>query len=203
MAGDVVAAILLAAGESRRMGSPKALLPWQGTTLIAYQVDQILEAGAHPVVVVLGHEAERAASVWTPQLGVATAINTAYRQGRSASIRVGVESLPQNVRAILIHSVDQPRRAETLRTLISAHLSGNQMITMPSYQGRRGHPPVLSASLRPELCCLAEGNQGLREVMIRHAGESRVIPFDTPEVLFNLNTPEDYHLALAHFQAWS
>ncbi len=183
------------------MGSPKALLPWHGTTLLAYQVDQLLEAGTRSVVVVLGHEAEKIITALPPRPGVVTVVNAAYRRGKSTSIRAGVDALPPDTLAILVHAVDHPRRAATMRTLIAAHLSGDQLITLPSYQGRKGHPPVLSASLRPELCCLAEESQGLRQTMIRHLSETRVIPLDTPEVLFNLNTPEDHRLALAYFRA--
>lgn len=199
MQGGRVAAVLLAAGESSRMGRPKALLPWMGTTLVAYQVGQLRLAGADPVVVVLGHQEERVAAAVGDPAGVIPVANPAFRQGKSTSIRLGVEALPEDVDAILLLAVDQPRRAETLRLLIAAHLEGSRVITAPAYRGRRGHPPVLSSTLRWELVSLSEGQRGLREVMHRHLSDTLEVPLETPEVLFDLNTPEQYREALAWF----
>lgn len=201
MDSAAVAAILLAAGESRRMGHPKPLLPWLGATLVAYQVEQVIRAGTRPIVVVLGADAKRVAVPLRPFPEVRLVSNPAYLLGKSTSIRAGVKGLPGGVDAILLHAVDQPRRAETLLRLISAHLEGGRLITVPTYQGRRGHPPVLSASLRPQLASLSEEHQGLREIMQRYHSDTLEVPLETPEVLFNLNSPPDYQEALAYFQA--
>ncbi len=200
MSATIVAAILLAAGESRRMGQPKALLPWLGTTLIAYQVEQLIEAGAFPVVVVLGAEAKRVAVPLRHFSQVVLVANPLYQAGKTASIRAGLRALPPKTGALVLQAVDQPRRGETMRRLIAAHLADDALITVPLCQGRRGHPPVLSATLLPTLNALSEQQEGLREVMRRYAAETLEVPMETSEVLLDLNTPDDYRQALAYFQ---
>lgn len=196
-----VAAILLAAGESRRMGQLKALLPWLGANLVSYQLAQLRAAGLDPIVVVLGHESERVARSIEPHPDLILAENPNYLLGKAGSIRVGIEALPEQVDAIMVNAVDQPRRAETLAALVSVHLNGRATITIPTYQGRRGHPTLFSPRLREELSDVSEEGQGLREILLRHAADIVEAEMDTPELLFNLNSPEDYQRALAFFQS--
>ncbi|MHB1162270.1 MAG: nucleotidyltransferase family protein [Chloroflexota bacterium] len=200
MGSPTVAALLLAAGASSRMGHPKQLLPWMGTTLIAYQVEQLIQAGARPIVVVLGAEAKRVAIPLRHFPGVTLVSNPLYALGKSTSIHAGLRGLQEKFDALLLLAVDQPRRADTLRRLISEHLERGSLITVPVYRGRRGHPPVLSAALLQQLDSLTEEQQGLREVMARHHFATAEVPVDSPEVLLDLNTPEEYHAALAFFE---
>ena len=183
------------------MGFPKPLLPWFGTTLIAYQVEQLMSAGLDSVIVVLGHESERVAAALDGYPRVMIRVNPAYQQGKSTSIRVGVESVPEGTEAILLIAVDQPRRAETLRTLISGHFSEHRPVTVPVFQGRRGHPLIVSSSLLPELLCLSEETRGLRQIVSSHHSEIAEVPCEDPEVILNLNTPEEYRQAQAYFAA--
>lgn len=183
------------------MGSPKPLLPWFGTTLVAYQVEQLMSAGLDAVIVVLGHESERVAAVLDGYAQVMIRVNPEYQQGKSTSIRVGAEGVPEGTEAILLLAVDQPRRAETLRWLVSGHFSGNHPVTVPVYQGRRGHPLIVASSLLPELLCLSEETQGLRKIVSRHHSEIAEVPCESPEVTLNLNTPEEYRQAQAYFAA--
>jgi molybdenum cofactor cytidylyltransferase len=199
--GGVIAGVLLAAGESSRMGTTKALLPWLDTTLVDYQIAAMMRAGISTVVVVLGHDAGHIGAAISPvRDGVRIVINPAYREGRAGSVRTGIASLPPTVTDILIHSVDQPRSAGTLRSLVEAHLRGRHMITIPACGGHRGHPPIISASLRPDLVTLCEDQEGLRGLMRRHAAAITEVELRDPEVLVNLNTPADYRDALRMFQ---
>jgi len=200
MSAEPIAAILLAAGESRRMGHPKPLLPWLGTTLIAYQVEQLTLAGAAPIVVVLGAEARRAAVPLRGYRELVLVFNPLYSLGKTTSLQAGVRALPSGVGALLVLAVDQPRRSETLQQLLNAHLQGSALITTPVYRGRRGHPPVLSSPLLPDLHDLLEEEQGLRGVMRRYQSRTQQIPVESPEVLLDLNSPEDYRGALAFFE---
>lgn len=195
------AAILMAAGASERMGAPKALLPWMGTSLVAYQVEQLLLAGVRLVVVVLGHDAERVRAAIPPESSaVRVEVNPNWQEGVCSSIRAGVNATPAWAEAFLINGVDQPRRAETLRALLAGHRSGRQAITVPAYGGRRGHPPVLSAALRSDLLSLDEERQGLREIMHRYAPVTSELPAGR-EVLLNMNTHEEYLQALRDWDA--
>ncbi|MCH7608918.1 MAG: nucleotidyltransferase family protein [Chloroflexi bacterium] len=192
-----IAAVLLAAGESTRMGEPKALLPWGGQPLIAHQVSALHEAGYAPLVVVLGHGAERVAEALPDHITLDVAINARYEQGRTTSIVLGVLRLIEaGVDGVVIASVDQPRSAGMLRTLREAFERERPQIAVPSLGGRPGHPPLFSGGLLPELLKVSEETEGLRQVM-RDFGEGRLlVPVDDPLTLTNLNTHEEYEAAL-------
>lgn len=175
------------------MGELKALLPWQGTTLFQYQVTQLLLAPLSEVMVVLGHQAQELRSFLPRrQPRLRTVFNRRYRRGKSSSIIAGIEALGAGWESVLILGVDQPRPAWLLEQLLQRHAEAGAMLSMPAQGGRRGHPPVFSAALRSELLSITEANQGLREVVQRHVPEIVHVEFDTPLVLVNLNTREDY-----------
>lgn len=191
-----VAAILLAAGLSSRMGRPKPLLPWRGEPLVAWQVRQLRDAGVDEVIVVTGHAADVVAPV-AVAAGARIAHNPGYAEGRAGSVRVGAATVSADVDAVVLLNVDQPRRAEISRLLIDAHLRGKERITVPSFAGRRGHPAILSGSLLSELQAVDEASEGLRAVMLRHAEERAELPFATEEVLLDVNDPAAYAAAVA------
>lgn len=191
------AAILLAAGESTRMGRPKALLPWAGSTLIEYQVAELAAAGVHEIVIVLGHEAEAVRPSVPDRARVV--VNEAYREGRASSLRAGASALRDAADPIVLLNIDQPRPRHVIAELLAAHLAGDAPITMPVHDGRHGHPVVLSGALLPELRAATEGAAGLRGVIAQHADEARDVPIADPIVLLDINTPEEYEAALARF----
>ncbi len=194
--GTDTVAVLLSAGESRRMGQLKALLSWQGTTLLAHQLNSLKEAGVHRIVVVLGHEAERLQPLLEGREGVTGAVNPNYRQGKTTSIKAGLEALgPKSAAVLLILNVDQPRSAETIRFLLQRHQSASSLITIPTYQGKGGHPIILDASLMHELRSIEEETQGIRAVVQRHRDSTQRVEVPSPEVLWDLNTPEEYRAA--------
>ncbi len=207
----MTAAILLAAGESSRMGRPKALLPWGDGTLIEYQIAELCAAGVDDIVVVLGHAAEEI----RPRVPASArvVVNEAYREGRASSLRAGAAALLDSADPIVILGVDQPRPRRVHERLLSAHRGGRALITLPASDGKRGHPAVLSGTLLPELRSASEEAQGLRGIIAAHEGEVREAPFillqhesmaGEPDLLalialLDINTPEDYENALAIF----
>lgn len=193
-----ISAILTAAGLSSRMGSPKPLLPWQGKTLVESQIDTLLQAGASEVIVVLGHRAAEVASYIEGEsvLGV---INHQYKEGRTSSIRAGLDAVSPDASDIIIMAVDQPRTPEIVSQVIAAHLKADALLTSPRYRGRGGHPLVFSAALLPELSQISEENQGLREVFERHRPEINQVHFDDPAIRLDLNTPEAYREAYERY----
>jgi CTP:molybdopterin cytidylyltransferase MocA len=189
-----VSAVLLAAGESSRMGDLKALLAWGGRPLIAYQAEQLLAANVERLVVVLGHRAAELRP-YVPREQRAVAVeNTAYRTGKVSSIVAGAAAAPAG-HHVLILAVDQPRPAGLIARSIEAHLQAGAPITIAGYRGRRGHPVVFAPHLRPELLSIDEATQGLRAVLRRHAARVHVVDTDSPLALVNLNTREDYESA--------
>lgn len=194
-----VVALLLAAGESRRMGQNKALLPWRGATLLQYQVAQLIQTGVGEVIVVLGHDAGKLWPLLKDTPGVTAVVNPDYRQGRTTSIKAGLRQVSAGRSGVLVLAVDQPRDAAILRRLVQEFEGHPTGILVPAYQGRNGHPAVFAGNLLPEMQAIDEERQGLREVMQRHRSEVRSIPFDTPEVLLDINTPEQYRDAVAGY----
>ena len=193
-----VSAILTAAGESTRMGRPKPLLPWQGTTLVEYQVQSLTQAGAAEVVVVLGHESDAVApyvkgpcSRWV--------LNPDYRLGRTSSIRAGLSAIDPDADAILLLGVDQPRTEKIVSAVIDAHARLGALITSPRYRGRGGHPLIFSASLKDELQSISEEGQGIRQVFDAHRGDVSEVEIDDSLVRLDLNTPEAYKAAKARY----
>ena len=182
------------------MGRPKALLPWAGTTLLAYQVRELRAAGVDDVIVVLGHEARvRVMELARFRLPEETrlVVNEAYREGRASSLRAGARVLSDAAGPIVVLGLDQPRPASITRALLDAHEGAS--ITVPAFEGRRGHPVVLAGALLPELREASEEAQGLRGVIAAHEAEVREVAFDTAQVLLDINTPEEYEAALARY----
>ena len=193
----VVWAILLAAGESSRMGRQKALLPWRNTTLLEYQLRSLLDAGVQRVVVVLGHDADRIKPIVEAAEGASWALNPDYLQGKTTSLKTGVAALEiQQVSDVLLLNVDQPRNADTVRTLLERHLASSYRITIPTHGGKGGHPILIAAELLPELAEIEEESQGLKAVVRRHAEATERFELDDPTLLWDLNTPEQYQKAL-------
>ena len=191
-------AILLAAGESRRMGQLKALLPWQGSTLLEHQVNALLEGGADRVVVVVGHRAEELQAKLHGKDGVSYTVNPDYLQGKTTSLKAGVLAAGDfQPAAILILNVDQPRSPETIRALLQHHQNGDYLITIPTCNGKGGHPIAISAELLSEIESIDEESQGLRAVTQRHKATTNRVEMAAVEVLWDLNTPEDYQKALS------
>jgi CTP:molybdopterin cytidylyltransferase MocA len=192
-----VAAIILAAGESTRMGRPKALLDWGGRTLLQHQIDTFSEAGCEPVVVVLGARAHQIRA--RTQCGGPCRLveNAAYRSGRSSSLRIGGMTLDDDVEAILIASVDGPSSLSTTRALIEAWRQSASRIIVPRFSGRNGHPTLFDGALLGELRELQESTLGLKSVRSAHADSTQFIDCNDPWIRLNLNTPEQYSAARA------
>jgi molybdenum cofactor cytidylyltransferase len=195
-----VAAILLAGGESTRMGVPKPLLEWGGYTLIEYQLAQLKGPPLDRVVVVLGHRADDVLP-YVRSAGAQAVVNELYAEGRASSLRVGAAALPDDTTAVLILNVDQPRPHDIIARLVDVHRHSGSLITVPTFEEKRGHPPVLDGSLLPELREVNEATQGLRAVIARHEADVTELAFETASVLLDLNQPQEYQRARASYFA--
>ncbi len=198
MSGARVVAILLAGGESSRMGTQKPLLDWGGTTLIEYQIAQLREAGARTVIVVLGHRADEVRP-HVHRAGAQAIINELYAEGRASSVRVAAGALPEDTGVVVVLNVDQPRPAWVTSRLLEEQQRGKALITVPTFNGNRGHPIVFAARLAPELREVREATEGIRAVMQAHAAEVLEVTFDTPVVVLDMNVPEEYEKAKATY----
>jgi molybdenum cofactor cytidylyltransferase len=188
----VVAAILLAAGRSERMGAFKPLLPWGDATLLEYQLEQLASLDEiAQVVVVTGHGADRLAVIIDATPKALAAHNAGFDAGKAGSIRRGLAEITGDPDAILLLAVDQPRPASLVRVLIGAHRRERAMITLPVYEGHRGHPLIFDRALMPELLAVDEASLGVRAVVERHASSINAARVDDPRACLDLNTPGD------------
>jgi molybdenum cofactor cytidylyltransferase len=186
-----VGVVVLAAGESKRFGTPKQLLPWKGSSLLGHVVDVALASGAEPVVVVLGHQADacRTALGGRP---VQVIVNPDWAQGQSTSVRTGLAALPANVSGALFALVDQPGvTPAVVNALIERHRATLAPVVWPEYQGRRGNPVLFDRDTFPHLMRLT-GDTGGRPVLQAYAQDAERVPVADPGVLFDIDTPDDY-----------
>jgi molybdenum cofactor cytidylyltransferase len=194
----MLAAAILAAGESKRMGQPKALVPFQGSTF----VEHLIAATRHPrvgitrVVLGAGAEAIRGSLKVEPAWIV---VNADWPTGQLSSIHAAIRSLPAGAtEGILVCPVDHPLvSAHLVAALIAAFDAGGKMIVLPKHNGRRGHPVLFGAGAYEELLA-APVAVGARQVVWNHAAE--VIEVETEEegVLLNLNDPETVRKSIGH-----
>ena len=193
-----IAAILLAAGESSRMGRAKPLLPWMGATLVEKQIESLLESGVEEVYVVTGASGgEVAAVIDAPH--VHRVHNPNYAVGKTTSVKAGMLALADDTEHIVLLAVDQPRPAWVIRRVLESHLSSGAPATSPRFEGHGGHPLMFDARLRGELESITEEKEGIREVIRRHAAELNRVEFDSRIVRLDMNTPEAYEAALAEY----
>jgi molybdenum cofactor cytidylyltransferase len=185
-----IAAVVLAAGLSRRMGQAKLLLPLGGRPVIRLSVEAVIAAGLGPVVVVAG--AERAGvEAALAGLCVEIALNPHPESGQASSVRVGVAALRPEPAAALIALGDQPFvPPDVIPALRAALERTGRAIAAPSYRGALGNPVLFRRGVFPELLALA-GDRGARPIIDRDPERVAVVSFDVP-MPRDLDTPEDY-----------
>lgn len=187
-----VGAVVLAAGSSSRMGSPKQTLQFEGHSLLRRATLAALDAGCRPVVVVTGANAELVRRE-LDQLDVREAINPDWETGMASSIRAGVEelvSIAPDISACVLLLCDQPHvTAEIISGLIAAHHATRKPVIASMYGGSFGVPALFSRMLFTELAQL-EGASGAKEIIKRHSAEAHFIPFAKGEV--DVDTPDDF-----------
>jgi molybdenum cofactor cytidylyltransferase len=174
------------------MGEAKALLRWGDSTLLEYQAAELAAAGVAETVVVFGAQAEDIRAHLPERDGLRAVVNPDYALGKTTSIKAGVRACGPDTGHFLIIGVDQPRPRAVLETVIRRHVETGAAITVPAHRGRRGHPPMFRADLRDELLSIREETLGLREVLLRRAREVSVVEVDSPAVLVDLNSPQQY-----------
>lgn len=187
-----VGAVVLAAGSSSRMGSPKQVLEFRGESLLRRSAQAALGAGCHPVIVVTGANAELSRRE-LEGLDVREVLNTRWETGMASSIRSGIEGLMSAdalIDAAVILLCDQPHvTADVISNLIAAHYSTGKPVIASTYGGSFGVPALFSRTLFAELMKL-EGATGAKEVIKRYASEAHLLPFPRGEV--DLDTPDDF-----------
>jgi molybdenum cofactor cytidylyltransferase len=185
-----VAAVVLAAGESTRMGTPKQLLPVNGVSLIEHVLDVVLEAQLDEVVVVLGSSAEEIAS--RIPTGCRITLNADWRSGIGSSIRAGLMSLSRNTEAALFVLADQPGlTASALGRIVQAYYRKNRSIVVPFTRGQRTSPALFDRRHFAELSGLS-GDVGGKAIMELHPEQILEVDMPNDDLALDVDTPADY-----------
>ena len=186
------AGIILAAGESSRMGSPKALLEFRGETFL----DRLIRCFAmhcSPVIVVLGHQPEVIRAGVRSAGNAVFVLNPDYSRGQFSSIQCGLRAVPEDAEGVIFTPVDHPN----IETATVAQLIGSRApIAIPQYLGRHGHPVLFTRELIPEFLALGPDSQA-RMVLHRHASEIRYVAVPDAGILDDIDDPDAYHRLLA------
>lgn len=186
----MITAIILAAGESKRMGQPKMLLPWGETTVISHVITVFRNAGVEDILVVTGGaDIEDAIS----RHKVRMVYNKNFANGEMlSSIQCGIRALKRQTQAVLIGLGDQPQVQErSVQLVCRKFLNSKANIVVPSYNMRRGHPWLITRPLWDDLLNL-EYPHTPRDFLNAHSDDIQYVNMNSPDILADLDTPEDY-----------
>ncbi|HEX6384622.1 MAG TPA: selenium cofactor biosynthesis protein YqeC [Anaerolineae bacterium] len=188
-----VTAVVLAAGESRRMGKQtKQLLPWGETTVLGQTLHNLKQTMIHDILVVSGHEAKAVEAIATAE-NVDAIRNTQYASGEMlSSLQTAIRHLPPNRAAVLVVLADQPMvEPETMERLLEAYWQGQGELIAPIHDGRRGNPVLIGRAYFDELLALPPG-AAPRDVLKKHRDELCLVSVESDSVLRDLDRPEEY-----------
>ena len=187
----MISAIILAAGESKRMGQPKQLLPFRGSTLLGQIMENLLQSQAAETIVVLGYQAEKI----IPQIArepVKIVVNPDFDQGMSSSIKCGLSHISEAADGVMIVLGDQPLiEKETIDLLIKKHRQSERGIILPVYKGIRGHPVIFKMKYKDELLRLT-GDIGGKQIVERHPSDVLEVEVDYESVVISIDAESDY-----------
>jgi molybdenum cofactor cytidylyltransferase len=189
----MIVAVVLSAGESSRMGRPKALLPIDGQTFIEKIVGALKKSSVAKVMVVLGHNADEMIQR-IEHLPVEILVNPDYKLGQLSSLQVAVRRLERepDCDGMLVHLVDHPYvNTELVQTMIKRYEDTGKLIVVPRYNGKRGHPVIFSRKLFSELLA-APVDQGAKAVVNAHRDDTLEIDTEAEGVTVDIDTPELY-----------
>lgn len=194
----MIAGLILAAGESSRMGTDKALLTYQGRTFLENIIATLRQADVGRVAVVLGHHAKEI-QLSTNFAGAEVVLNQDYCRGQTSSLQAGLRAFldadaapRQEIDAVILCLVDHPAvSVEVTRQLIAARRASHAPVVIPTYQGQRGHPVLIASSLFAELLAL-DSSEGANTIVRKHRHATHFVEAQDPGILLDIDDPESY-----------
>lgn len=190
-------AIILAAGESKRMKVPKMLLPFNGKTMIEKVIENVGQSKVFNTLVVLGASKEEILGVIS-HLNVDHCFNENYRNGMFSSVKCGFRNLPPTFDAVLIFPGDQPFiEPAVINSIIDAYLKKRKGIVIPVYKKKRGHPLLLDFKYRKAIELISE-SEGLRSLALKYQKDVLEVRISSPGILTDIDTKEDYLNEINH-----
>ena len=188
----MIYAILLAAGESKRMGVLKQILPFGKSTVIETVIDSLWESDIEKVKIVLGYRSEEISGA-IGNRKVDIVINRNYKKGMLSSIKCGISSLPEDAEAFLLCLVDQPAiMSSDINKLIKAYKNSGKRIVIPAYNGKRGHPIIFDRKYIDDILNLKEDGDGLREVVWKNSQDIFEVDIKNEYILQDMDIVDEY-----------
>jgi len=187
-----VGAVVMAAGASKRMGRPKMVLHWGGGTVIEQVIRVLIDSGASSIVVVTGGAHDQVVDA-LQGFPVTFVFNRQFEETEMLqSLQLGLSALPEDVQASLVVLGDQPQISiNVVREVIQRFVEAHKQLVVPSYQMHRGHPWLAARAYWEEIIRMGR-DESLRDFLAGHAQEIDYLVVDTPSILSDLDTPEDY-----------
>jgi molybdenum cofactor cytidylyltransferase len=189
-------AVVLAAGESKRMGAPKLLLPFRGRTILEDVIETVLRSPVGRTLVVLGANEDKIGAVLDPY-PVSRAANPDYRLGMLSSVQCGIRHLPSEARAALVFLGDQPGLPPgTIAAVLDAYRSTGKGLVLPVRGHSGGHPLLIDMKYRAAVEAL-DPAVGLKDLLALHPSDVERVEVEDEAFLIDIDTPEDYRRALS------
>ena len=194
--GTMIVGIILSAGESKRMGTPKQLLPWGKTIILQQVIDNAAASHLEQILLVLGSHAGEIAGKITISPKIEIVVNHDFKEGMSSSVKCGIKNAPAGADAFMLLLGDQPFISPAIiNRLLDEYQTSKHGIVIPVYNGKHGHPVIFAAKYKQELLAIAD--QGAKAVVNNHLQDILEVPLDAPEILTDIDTPQDYQKAKA------
>jgi len=188
---DDIWAVILAAGESKRMGTPKMLLPFNGSTMLESVTANVTRSNVDKTLIVLGAEKESLLRLTGIQ-PVACCYNDNYKKGMLSSVKCGFRNIPGGIRAVMVFQGDQPLiTPHVINSVIQAYLSSDKGIVIPVYNSKRGHPVLIDNRYRDEIEKL-DSDKGLRSLAYKFPDDVLEVLTDEPGILRDFDTYSQY-----------
>jgi len=186
-----IRAIILAAGESKRMGFPKMLLDFNGKTMLERVIENVKSSDVNQIVVVLGAEKDKLLKL-VDNMSVSYCYNEHYKKGMLSSVKCGVETTPGDCDAVLVFQGDQPFiSAEVINKVIQGFRSSGKGLVIPVCKKRRGHPLLISRNYLEKIALL-DDHEGLRSLAYLHSDDVFEVETNDPAILRDFDTYDEY-----------
>jgi len=188
----MITAIILAAGQGRRFGQTKQLMPWGETTILGATISQVKQSQVNEILVVTGHDAAAITSIASAH-HIPTVHNPNYEAGELlSSLKTGVQALAETVSAVLVILADQPFIPPTvIDQLIASFKAGTGQLIAPIYQGQRGNPVLIGQTLFAELLALPP-ESAPRTLLQRHPDKLALVAVESEAILLDIDSVEEY-----------
>jgi molybdenum cofactor cytidylyltransferase len=197
---QMISAIILAAGESKRMGRVKLTMPLGESTVLEQVISSVLSSMVDEVIVVLGHE-QKTIRQTIGDRPVKCIVNKDYKLGMSTSIVSGLNETDDRCKAVIIILGDQPFiSSDIIDKLIDGYKTHHKGIVAPTYQGMKGHPIIFDIKYKNKLLSL-KGDAGGRQLITENNDDVLYVPVDSESIIKDIDTPDDYRSSVDYDRA--